>query len=389
VTSVDEPSSVGTLPAADAELEDLLKQSQAALDSGQCAPGAEMARRASQLAVELGDRARQAAALCLLARQLTRMGELELCAAACDQAAAILRDLDDQAGLCEILIVQALALNELGLAEEALEKLAIGRAIAVELNDSSLLYWVLNRIAVVHAGLQDSSRAQDFMLRALVLSVGLDEDSRFCIVNNLSDNAIGLSSELREQGDEAAAEQVLRDGLDWAEQAVDLAIATKNSYRQALALDNAGMLLALSGEHAAAFEQLAAARVLATERGYHSLEVGAAYHEAFVLLLQGKAAEAAPALETVLARAIELGEPPLQLRVLRDLSTALEQNLQFEAALHRQKEYMALERQSRSAVAATRARMLGPSRSCCGPAAASSRRRSRSWSRGRPSWTAG
>ena len=81
MTSVDEPSWAGSTAAA--ELLDLLTESQAALHSGQCAPGAEMARRAIQLAVELDDRVRQAAALSLLARQLTRMGDFELCATVC------------------------------------------------------------------------------------------------------------------------------------------------------------------------------------------------------------------------------------------------------------------------------------------------------------------
>jgi diguanylate cyclase (GGDEF)-like protein len=355
VTSV-EPPPVGPTPAA--ELQNLLTQSEDALRSGQCAHGAEQARRASRLASELGDLAAAAKALSLLAQQLTRMGEFELCAAACDQAAAILRDLGDQAGLGEILIVQALALNQLGLSEEALDVLAVGREVAVRLNDPTLLYWVLNRIAVVHAGLQDHSRAQDFQLRALALSVGLDEDARFCIVNNLADNAVGLCGELREQGNDHAAAQALRDGLRWAEEAVELAIATKNPYRQALALDNGGMLLALAGDHAAALERLETARILAHERGYQSMEAGACYHQASVLLLQGQATEAVPALETMLDRATELGEPHLQLRVLKDLCSALEQTSQFEQALHRLREFMAVERQSRTAVAAIRARML-------------------------------
>src|SRR5690242_20127927 len=100
-------------PISTASLQALLDESSTALDRGRCVEGIEVSRRAIQQAIVLGDRAREATGLGLLARQLTRSGENELTAAVCDQAAAILRELDDQPGLCENMIVQALALHEL------------------------------------------------------------------------------------------------------------------------------------------------------------------------------------------------------------------------------------------------------------------------------------
>jgi diguanylate cyclase (GGDEF)-like protein len=318
-----------------------------------------MSRQAIDLAVRLGDRAREAAGLGLLARQLTRTGEHEECSAACDRAAAILRALDDQVGLCDILIVQALALNELGLSEEALEVLAVAREGAARRNDRSQLYWVLNRIAVVHSGMQDFRRAQDFQLRALSLSEGLDEDARFCIINNLSDNAIGLYRQLELEGD-PSPHQVLWDGLSYADTALAMAVRSGNLYRQVLALDNGGMLLGLTGNYPDALERLHTAHDLAVRSGYQALEVAALHHSASVLLLSGAPGEAAEQLAGVLERAIELGEPANQLGILRDLSTALELTGQFQGALLRYKQFVALERSLRSTVAATRARILVP-----------------------------
>jgi tetratricopeptide (TPR) repeat protein len=283
-------------PISTAGIQALLDESAAALDSGRCIDGAELSRRAIQQAVELGDRAREASGLRLLSRQLTRSGEYELTAGVCDQAAAILRELDDQAGLCDNLIVQALALNELGLSDDALEALEIAHEVANRLNDPTLLYWVYNRIAVVHSGMQDYIRAQDFQMRALGLADGLDEDARFCIINNLSDNAVGLSRQVRESGDWTAADQVIKDGLKYAEQALKMAVASQNPFREVLALDNGGVLLGLAGDHTGSLRRLEAALALAAENGYHSLELSGQSHLANVLLMQDRMAEAIPVL---------------------------------------------------------------------------------------------
>lgn len=341
-----------------ADLQALLDESAEALERGRCVEGADLSRRAIEQAIKLGDRAREASGLSLLARQLTRSGQYELTAAVCDQAAAILRELDDQPGFCDNMIVQALALNELGLSEDALEALDVAHDVASRLNDRKLLYWVHNRIAVVLSAMQDHARAQDFQRRALVLVEGLDEDARFCIINNVSDNAIGLFRQIGETGDRAAADQAVQDGLRYAETALAMAVASKNPYRKVMALDNGGMLLALAGDHAESMKRLDEAISLAVENGYHSLELAGRHHQATVLLLQGRMVEAIPLLEAALKRAVELGERPTELEVLLALSEALERTGRFKLALRRLKEFVALDRQLRSGVAATRARML-------------------------------
>ena len=340
------------------DLPGLLAASQAALDRGEYVEGAVLARQAIGWAVELGHRADQAAALCLLARHLSGTAEFEDAARACDWAGVILRELDDQAGLCQILIVRARALNKLGLGAEALDVLAVCREVAIWLNDPTLLFWVLNRIGVVHASLQDYTRAQGFQMRALALADGLDEDARFWLMNDLSANAIGLARQQREDGDFDAADRSVHFGLGYVRQALDLAMAGRDQYRQALALDTSGMLLGLASQFRSARQQLTAARDLAIARGYSELELTTLHHLASVLLLQGRAAEAVPQLWVVLDRAMALGDARLQQDLLLDYSGALESTGQFKAALAEHKNYVALERQRRLAVSAVRARIL-------------------------------
>jgi diguanylate cyclase len=354
------PSDVAPPDLALPELQALLTKANSALQSGQGIEGAVLSRRAIDLAVQLGDRAGEAAGLALLARQLTLTGDLELCAATSDQAATILRELDDEAGLCKMLIVRALALNELGLGEEALEALSVARELAVRLNDRTQLFWVLNRIAVVQStAMRDFARAQDFLLRALALAETLDDaDATFGIMNNLSDNAIGLCRDLRDAGRSEQAEAVLANGLSYVGRAIELARATGNPYRESIALDNQAMLLGLAAEYSRARDVLATARELAEKHGYHSMVLATLEHSASVLMLEGRVAEAVPLLIEALGRAIENGELPVRVGILLELSAAHERIGQFEPALGRHKEFVLMERQLRSTVAATRARLL-------------------------------
>ncbi|GLY30599.1 diguanylate cyclase [Kineosporia sp. NBRC 101731] len=343
-------------------LGELLSSSVAALDNGRCERGIELSREAIGLSGRLGDRRAEATALGLLARHLSRAGDNERCSDVCDQAAQALRALNDETGLGEILVVQALALNELGLSEEALNCLAVAREVAARLNDRQLLFWVLNRIAVVHSGMQDFARAKDFQLRALELASSLNVDARFCIVNNIADNSIGLYRRLLAEGGPGTTEAAtaLRDGLDHSVRALELSQhpTSGTPYRQSLAWDNHGMLLALSGDTRAGLAAILQARRIAVEHGFQAMEVATLHHGAFVLLERGDAEQAVGELRVALGRATAMGELSTRMEIAQELSRALEATGQFEGALHHYKEFTALERQVTSAVAATRARRL-------------------------------
>ncbi|GLY17316.1 GGDEF domain-containing protein [Kineosporia rhizophila] len=352
-----EPPPAGGPPA---RLTALLAASEEALEAGRCEQGIALSREAVVLSGALGDRRREAKALVLLARQFSEAGENEACSRACDQAAQVLRELDDQIGLGEILVVQALALNELGLSEEALDGLAVAREVAARLNDRPLLFWVLNRIAVVHCGRQDHRRAREFQMRALELAAGLDIHARFCIINNIADNSIGLFRQLRDEGLDAQAATIVAEGLDYAGRAVELAEDPSHGtpYRQALAQDNHGMLLALSGQTEAGLAAIGRARRISVQHGFQAMEVATVYHAACALLARGDAEAATGELTVALERADALGELTIRLQIVLELSRALEAAGRFEDALQRYKEFVATERQMRSAVSATRARRL-------------------------------
>jgi diguanylate cyclase (GGDEF)-like protein len=362
----DLPSAeVLAFPDGAQRLRELLKNSSAALEGGRCEAGIALSEEAVALAAELGDQRSEATALVLLARQLGRAGEHEACSQVCDQAGHALRALGDEAGLGGILVVQALALNELGLAEEALDCLAVGREVAARLNDRPLLFWVLNRIAVVHSGMQDFTRAREFQLRALELAGGLDVDARFCIINNFADNSIGLYRQRVSEGAGDAAgspeaAEVLQEGLRYAARAVELAQhpTSGTPYRQALARDNHGMLLALSGQTEAGLATILAAQRIAAQHGYQAMELATLYHSAFVRLERGELAAAVEGLTQALEQATAMRELPTQMEIALELSRALEQTGQFEAALLRYKEHTAVERQLSSKVATIRARRL-------------------------------
>lgn len=341
-------------------LREILAASGQALEDGRCEQGAALSRQAFALAQSRGDVRAQADALVLLARQLSQAGDNEACGTVCDQAAQLLRALGDDAGLGQILVTQALAFNELGLSEEALDSLAVAREVAARGNDRPLLFWVLNRIAVVHSGLQDFRRAREFQARALELASGLDVDARFCIVNNVADNAIGLHRQLVAEGDRAEAGQALQDGLEHAVMAVELAHHPTygTPYRQVLSHDNHGMLLALAGRTEAGRKEILQARRIAEEHGFQAIEVATIYHGAFALLESGDAQQAVDELTIALERATAMGELPTRQEIALELSRALEATGQFEAALRSYKEATAVERQLRSAVAATRTRRL-------------------------------
>jgi diguanylate cyclase (GGDEF)-like protein len=337
----------------------LLSEAARALGDGRCVEGADLSRTAVELAVARGDRRGEAAGLAMLARLLGHLGDHEQTAATCEQAAAIYRELDDPTGLCETLVAQALALDALGLAEEALDALEVAREAAGRLGDRSQQYWVHNRIAVVHSGLREFERAHDYQVHALELSRGLDDDARFCILNNVADNAIGLHAQRLQAGDETGAAGALREGLDHAAEALEIATTTANPYRQCLILDNIGMLLGLSGDHAAARRHLDDAAVIARTRGFQSMALQTDWHAARLLVLEGQRADAVPALEKALSDAETMNEAPLRIDILAQLAALHEELGQFEEALRRYKEHVTLERRVRSAAAANRVRVLG------------------------------
>jgi len=325
--------------------------------AGDYRAGSAAAREAASRAEAAGDRALQAAALQSLANQLMRLGALEDAVAACQEAIAALAELGDDGGLCQVLTVQAMPLNELGLHEEALAALDRGREIAHRLGDRSLLYWVHNRTGVVHGSMDNRELSTAYLMRALTMVKGLDAEARFCILNNLGDNAIYEVARLREAGRAAEAEETLAAALGYTAEALRLARASGNPYRESIVLDNYGMLLGLAGDFERAERLVEEAEAIATGHGYWLLESSTLAHRARFRLMNGDYPAAIEGLRAALERAVDGGEKPVAMQIHRELSGAYEKVGDLGAALAHYRLFHELERETRNDVAAVRARM--------------------------------
>ncbi|HEV7965682.1 MAG TPA: tetratricopeptide repeat-containing diguanylate cyclase [Actinoplanes sp.] len=335
---------------------ELLDEANRARRSGDYRVGADLARRAATLAAGAGDRTGRARALRSLARQLLRLGESEPAIAACREAVDLLEAAHDEVGVCETLTVLAMAYNRLDLHEEALGALGRAREIAQRLGDRILLYWVHNRTGCVHGGMGDYRQGAEFLMSAVSMVDGMDDDARFCVFNNIGDNAVHRVPQLRDAGDHSAADAALAQALTYADSALALARAARHPYQQSISLDNYGMLLALAGEFTGAFAMFGESRGIAITHGYRHLESSGLQHEAEVRLMLGEYVPAVEGLHAALERAAADGGRPMTIH--RELSTAYELVGDFEAALRHYRRFHELEREARNEVAATRARMM-------------------------------
>jgi diguanylate cyclase (GGDEF)-like protein len=335
----------------------LLVQAEEYRLAGDYRAGSGLARQAARLAAASGNPQGQARALRSLANQLLRLGDQEDAVAACRDAVAALETVGDEAGICDVLTLQAMPLNELGMHTEALDVLARGRDIAQRLGDRDLLYWVHNRTGVVHGSMGDRDLSTEYLMRALTMVDGMDVEARFCILNNVSDNAIYQVARLRAEGEPDRAEETLRGALGLVAEALGLARAAGNPFRESICLDNFGMLLALAGDFTEAARLIEDSRAIAVIHGYRSLESAALQHQAHVRLMLGDCAAAIEGLLEALDRAGAAGEKPMAMEINRELSEAYERLGDFAAALGHYRSFHALEREAHNQVAAARARM--------------------------------
>ncbi|PWK47008.1 diguanylate cyclase (GGDEF)-like protein [Actinoplanes xinjiangensis] len=335
----------------------LLERAEEKRLAGDYRAGCELARAAADRAASDGDGAGEAAALRSLANQLMRVGRQEEAIAACREAAVLLDSLGDRVGLCDVLTLQAMPLMELGMHDEALGVLATARDIAHALGDRELLYWVHNRTGVVHGSMGDRELGTACLMLALDMADGMNAEARFCILNNVSDNAVYEVPRLRGRGEAEAAERVLTGALGYVAEALRLALEADHPYRQAMSLDNYGMLLALAGDLDGAARLIEDSRLIAVRAGYRSLESAALQHQARVRLMRGEHAEAIEGLRLALDRAHLAGEKPMAMEISRELSEAHERIGDFVAALAYYRDFHDLERELHNQVAAARARM--------------------------------
>ena len=336
----------------------MLAAAEAAQAEGDYVAGARHASEAAALAASPGQERAQARAYLLQATQLQRTGATEPAARACERACAQFEAAGDLAALSEALTDLTLIYVLLGLQDEALEAVTRSLTIAKQLGDNRLLYWAHNRTGVVRNAQGHPEQAETFMLSALELAATLGPAERFCILNNLADNAHDLVPILRARGDNAAAAASLARGIAQAEAALALTDPAKHPYQRALARINLGFLQALEGDFAKAEDSLQAGAAVAAAQGYGNLSRMAQHFTARMRLMQQRFAEGIAGLGAVLAQATASGDKLMAARINLQLSEAYEAAGEPGQALQAYRAHHALEREFNSAVAQTRARLL-------------------------------
>lgn len=336
----------------------LVAASEAARLTGDYQDGARLAQQAADLARALDMPTQEAEALRLLANQLLRIGAMEQAANACTRAAELDETAGNEVGHSQSLTLQAMAYLDLGLHEEALHALAISLEIAQRLRDPSLLFWTYNRIGNAHGHLGNHLESRNFLRRALPFSTGLGAEAKFCILNNLASNGADLAQVAAEQNDAALLADAVETGLHYAQGALELARAAAHPYREAICLGNLAMLLAFRGDQEGARQAVTRSHAIAAQKGYTSLLLDAGYNLARIAGRFNDTATAIARFEAVLPGLIANDEKPLLLESHRLLSDLYQQSGQTAAALDHFKSYHALESRMRSAVAATRVRMV-------------------------------
>jgi diguanylate cyclase (GGDEF)-like protein len=305
-----------------------------------------------------GDARGQSAALRELADLLSQAGRFEEAISTCERSLEILTVLGDEAELCRALTTRSFALNELGLCEEALAGLATASEIADRLHDSTLQYWVQNRVGGVHGALGKYGDARVQLTGALTLAESLTNETRFAALNNLTDSSMWLIQELAARGESDPAGSLVTETTGYATRALELARALGHPYKVAIALSNFGVMRWLAGDPHDALRSLAEAQRLAHERGYYSLELSTLQYTAPILLSQGETYRAIDLLEHVLDRARAMGERPIERDCLIRLTDAYELVENYRGALSRHREFYALEQTIRSERTEVRARIL-------------------------------
>ncbi len=342
----------------DRSLESLAAASEAARLQGDYGTGVGSARQAADLARQAGRLDIHADMLCLLAKQAMRLGRMEEAARAAGEAAQLTTGEQGQAAHASALIVQAHAFLELGLPEEALEALVSSLDTAQRLGDADLLFWSYNRIGTAQGHLGKHIQARDFLRRALPLSAGLGAGAKFCILNNLADNAASLAFQAHEQGDAALESDAVEYGLRYARDAIELARAAAHPYREAICLGNFAALLGCAGDQAGAEQAFTRSHAIASQNGYTSLLLDARFGLARLAMQAGQTQLAIDRFQAVLPELISNDEKPQVIKAHRLLSDLCQQANLPSQALDHYKSYHTLESEMRSIAAETRSRMV-------------------------------
>ena len=337
------PDLLPQTPTATTDVGALVREATEAFERGEHGKAINIATRAETLAHELDDRASLILALRLLVALYSREGQPELAIVVGQEALQWLRDSDDDACRADLLCNIAACFLELGLNEEALSHVSEGMAAARKADDPRLLCQAYNRIGMANGQLGQFDEAKRFFNDALVIARELQNaEELYRTLNNYGVVAALSFDAARERGDTACATNSIARARGFAEQALQVARGSGNSYREATCLSNLGRYLGVSGEIGPAFELLDQAYLMATRHGHRALAITCDSQRAEILVQAGRHHQAIPILLVTLERAKSMFSSRIVLDMRFQLYKAYKARGSMAEALEQHEQYHAL-----------------------------------------------
>ncbi len=258
---------------------------------------AEAAASASRVAADAATLARANGLLVLLYR---RAGRPEAAIVAGQAALPWLVVSGSHALRSEVLCHMTMCFNELRLFQDALHHVSDAVEAAKQSGDRRLLCWAYNRIGSTNSAIGRFTEAQQFLAEALAIARELGgNDELFAALNNLL-SAVGDSATRRIEAGGSVDESLLAEvamARAWGEEALALARASGNAFKEAIALGSLAQMVGLGGGTAEASELFAQARSIAVTKGYTAVLQRCDSAQAMVAAAGGQAQEAAALLK--------------------------------------------------------------------------------------------
>jgi diguanylate cyclase (GGDEF)-like protein len=337
----------------------LLTDAIEAFERGEHAKAILCATRAETLAHELDDRKALIQALRLLVALYSREGQPELAVNVGQEALQWLRDSDDDAGRADLLCNIAACFLELGLNEDALSHVSEGVNAARKAGDPRLLCQAYNRVGTANGQLGQFEEAKRFFNDALLIARELQNaEELYRTLNNFGVVAALSFDAARDRGDALGAATSIAQARGFAEEALQVAQASGNSYREAMCLSNLGRYLGLSGEIGPAFELLDEAYAMAMKHGHKALALTCDSQRAEILVAAGRHHQAIPILLMSLERAASLFASPLMFDLRLQLYKAYKARGSTAEALAQHELYHALVKAQLEQRSHTQSRLL-------------------------------
>ena len=321
----------------------LVRDATEAFERGEHAKAIVIATRAETLAHELDDRVALIQALRLLVALYSREGQPELAIVVGQEALQWLRHSEDDAGRADLLCSIAACFLELGLNEDALSHVSEGVNAARKANDPRLLCQAYNRIGMANGQLGQFDEAKRFFNDALVIARELNNaEELFRTLNNFGVVAALSFDASRERGDAICADKSIACARSFAQEALQVAQRSGNTYCVTMCLSNLGRYLGVGGEIGPAFALLDEAYAMATKHGHKALALTCDSQRAEILVQAGRHHQAIPILLVSLERAELVFSNRLVLDMRLQLYKAYKARGSMAEALAQHEQYHAL-----------------------------------------------